>query len=179
MAARFKEPDAAHDHIADSEFAIQEFNERHATGDDIAPRFVAERLCVQLGRSHLDSFLFNEAYRLVRPVGRFPRFPKKAVAFQAAVRKGADFGESDHWLGRLWSDVKRDNLTLPARACELDTAPQFGRGFPRESLFTLGHESLNRKGDKDRRRQGDCVSSSRLFSPSVPVSLCPALLVCL
>ena len=140
MAARLKEPDAAHDHTADGEFAIQEFYKRDTAGDDITPRLIAKRLRAQLGRGRLESLLFDEAYSLVGPVGRFPRFAKKAVTFQAAVRKGADFGASDHWLGWFWSDVKRENLTLPARAWELDAAPQFGRDFPRESLFTLGHE---------------------------------------
>src|SRR5262245_4417909 len=105
MVAGLKETDAAHDHIADGEFAVQKLDERNTAGDDIAPRFVAKHLDAQLGRGRLDSFLFDQTYRFVWPFGRVPRFAKKAVTFQASVCKGAHFGHAGHGLGRLWSDV--------------------------------------------------------------------------
>src|SRR5262245_20832645 len=123
MVAGLKEADAAHDHVADGELPIQKLDEWNTAGDNIAPRFVAKHLRAQLGRGLLDSFLFDKTYRFVWPFGRIPRFAKKAVAFQAAVCKRAHFGHTDHRFGRLWSDVQRDNFTLPVGAGDFKTAP--------------------------------------------------------
>src|SRR4029434_3810972 len=89
MAARLKEPDAAHDHIADGKFAIEELYKRDTAGDDITPRFVAKSLRAQLGRGRFESLLFNQADRLIGPVGRFPRFAQKPGHSHDYVRKTA------------------------------------------------------------------------------------------
>jgi hypothetical protein len=105
MAARLEEPNATQDDISDGEFAIQQLNQRHAARDNITPTFVAEYFCSKLGCSRLESLLFNDTDRFVRPFGRFPGIAEKPVAFQAPVRKGAHFGHAHHRLGRLWGDV--------------------------------------------------------------------------
>src|SRR5262249_59751660 len=105
MVAVLKETDAAHDHIANGEFAVKKCDRGNTAGDDITPRFVAKHLYTQLGRGRLNSLLFDKTHRFVWPFGGVPRFAKKAVTFQASICKGAHFGHANHRLGRLWSDV--------------------------------------------------------------------------
>ena len=68
MAAGLKEAYAAHDHTADREFTIEQFNQRHAAGNDVTPALVAEYFCPKVSCGLLESLLFNEADRFVGPL---------------------------------------------------------------------------------------------------------------
>src|SRR5262249_3031834 len=74
-----------------------------------------------------------------------------------------------------WPPVERciETQLYPAsRTRQLSTRHIAQAEFPTRMFVHFGTYKI-RQGDKDRRRQGDCVSSPRLFC-----SLSPGLLVC-
>ena len=87
MAAGLEQTDAAHEHAADGKFTMEQFDQRHASSDDIAPGFLADRFDAELPGGKLQNFIFDKTHRLVRTIDGIPALAKKPVAFQTAVGK--------------------------------------------------------------------------------------------
>jgi len=116
MAARLEEPKPTHDHAPDSELAMEQIDERHTPGNNIAPGLVGEHLRAKLSRSEFESFFFDEGYGFVRPFGFNPRVAKETVSFQAAVCEGFYLRHGDHRVCGFGCNVKECNLSLPCRS---------------------------------------------------------------
>jgi len=96
VAAGFKESEATHDDATDCKFAVDQVNERHAAGDDITAGFIGEHFRAELSRGEFESFLLDEGYGFVRPLGFKPRIAKETVSFETTVGEGLYLGYGDH-----------------------------------------------------------------------------------
>src|SRR5687767_4194723 len=139
MAAGLEQTDAAHEHAADGELAMQQFDQRHASSDDIAPGFLADRCDAELLGGELQNFIFDETHRLVRTIDGIPGVVKKPITFQTAVGKSAYLGKGHHLRRRLRRDENFADASLPHRVIGFEAAPQLDRHFFRHGPNSLGH----------------------------------------
>jgi hypothetical protein len=114
MAAGLEQANAAHAHVADSEFLPKQLDERHATGDNIAPGQNADSADIDLLGGKLQNLFLDETYCFVGSLYRIPGVAKESITLQTAIRECSHSGDRNHRLRRLRRD--EDLLTLPCQA---------------------------------------------------------------